>query len=78
MVMVMRNYLKKMGFYSYDAADVEENPVKRWIGREVKRFLSEADKHLPFLLQIAAAPTEICDEVAATVTGTACHSSLCA
>ena len=43
--------------------------MKRWIGREVKRFLSEAELHLPFLLQIAAAPPEVCEEVAATETG---------
>ena len=66
---LVRDYLKNCGFYSYDAAEEEEDPVKRWIGREVKRFLSEAQKHLPFLLQIAAAPTEVCDEIAASVTG---------
>ena len=37
-----RDYLKDKGFYSYDAAAIDEDPVSRWIGREVKRFLSEA------------------------------------
>lgn len=31
----------------------------RWIGREVKRFIKEADIHLPFLLRIAAAPADM-------------------
>lgn len=31
----------------------------RWIGREVKRFLKEADIHLPLLLHIAAAPADM-------------------
>ena len=66
---IVRDYLKGCGFYSYDAAEEEEDPVKRWIGREVKRFLSEAEQHLPFLLQISAAPPEVCEEVAAAVTG---------
>jgi len=47
-------YLREMGFYSYDAADEGDDPVKRWIGREVKRFLHEADIHLPYLLRLAA------------------------
>ena len=56
---LVRNYLKAAGFYSYDAAaDDGENPVMRWIGREVKRFLAEAHIHLPFLLRIAAAPPD--------------------
>ena len=31
-------YLSAAGFYSYDAADDSDDPVKRWIGREVKRL----------------------------------------
>ena len=37
----MKDYLKNARFYSYDAADVNEDPVKRWIVREVKRFLAD-------------------------------------
>ena len=44
---LVSRYLKAAGFYSYDAADESDDPVKRWIGREVKRFLHEADQH-PF------------------------------
>ena len=61
---IARDYLKKAGFYSYDAAADDEDPVKRWIGREVKRFLQEAHIHLPFLLQLAAAPPEVCEAAA--------------
>eukprot|EP00965_Chrysotila_dentata_P069158 2285453-Pleurochrysis_carterae.AAC.1 len=54
---LVKAYLKKAGFYSYDAAATDENSVMRWIGREVKRnFLAQADVHLPFLLRVAAAP----------------------
>lgn len=56
---MVRNYLKAAGFYSYDAAAEGENPVMRWIGREVKRFLTEAHIHLPFLLRLANAPPEL-------------------
>ena len=55
---LIRNYLKEAGYYSYDAASDDEDPVKRWIGREVRRFLSEAHMHLPFLLQVAHAPID--------------------
>ena len=51
--------MQQHGFYSYDAASVDEDPVKRWIGREVKRFLAEAHIHLPFLLRVAHAPVEL-------------------
>ena len=61
---LVRDYLKKAAFYSYDAAADDEDPVKRWIGREVKRFLEEAHVHLPFLLQLAAAPPEVCEAAA--------------
>ena len=64
-----RYYLKSKGFYSYDAAAVDEDPVSRWIGREVKRFLSEAHIHLPVLLQMAAAPPEVCAEAASAQDG---------
>jgi hypothetical protein len=39
-------------------------PVKRWIGREVKRFLHEADQHLPFLLQLSSGRIDVCPETA--------------
>lgn len=49
------------------AAADEENPVMRWIGREVKRFLKEADIHLPLLLRIAAAPADMDADMASMV-----------
>jgi len=59
---LVKAYLRNAGFYSYDAAAAdEENPVMRWIGREVKRFLAEADVHVPFLLRVAAAPPDMAD-----------------
>ena len=61
---IISKYLKNAGFYSYDAASKDEDPVAHWIGREVKRFLHEADKHLPFLLQIAAAPADVSADMA--------------
>ena len=62
---LVRNYLKSCGFYSYDAAAAEEeNPVMRWIGREVKRFLAEAHIHVPFLLRVVAAPPDMDDDMA--------------
>jgi hypothetical protein len=39
--------------------------VKHWIGREVKRFIKEAHLHVPFLLQLAAAPADCVPEMAA-------------
>ncbi|KAL1520725.1 hypothetical protein AB1Y20_022293 [Prymnesium parvum] len=57
---LVREYLKSQGYYSYAADADEDDPVKRWIGREVKRFLHEAHLHLPFLLQLAAAPLDVC------------------
>ena len=66
----MKAYLRNAGFYSYDAAAAdEENPVMRWIGREVKRFLAEADVHVPFLLRVAAAPPDIMGDMAAMQNG---------
>ena len=41
---LVRDYLKEAGFYSYDAADDSDDPVKRWIGREVKRFLHDRSR----------------------------------
>ena len=61
---LVSNYLKAAGFYSYDAASVDEDPTAHWIGREVKRFLFEADKHVPFLLQLASAPADVCEDMA--------------
>ena len=55
-------YLSESGFYSYKADDESEDPVKRWIGREVKRFLHEADVHLPFLLRLASGAIDACAE----------------
>ena len=62
---LVAEYLKAAHFYSYDAASKDEDPVSHWIGRKVKRFLSEADKHLPFLLHVAAAPVDSIPETAA-------------
>jgi hypothetical protein len=59
---LVRDYLREAGYYSYDAASDDEDPVKRWIGREVRRFLTEAHLHLPFLLRLAAAPMEVLPE----------------
>ena len=56
---IVRDYMKSARYYSYDAASVDEDPTKRWIGREVKRFLTEAHVYLPFLLQLAAAPIDL-------------------
>jgi hypothetical protein len=60
---LIANYLKAAGFYSYDASSVDEDPVSHWIGREVKRFLEEAEKHVPFLVQVASAPADTCEEM---------------
>ena len=60
---MVKKYLKAAAFYSYDAAAEDENPVMRWIGREVKRFLIEAHTHVPFLLRVAAAPPDLVEEV---------------
>jgi hypothetical protein len=68
---LVREYVMAANFYSYDAASEEEDPVKRWIGREVKRFLEESHIHLPFLLQLAAAPADILDELASGFTNAA-------
>ena len=59
---IVSTYLKAAGYYSYDAADDSDDPVKRWIGREVKRFLHEADQHLPFLLGLASSSIDVCEE----------------
>lgn len=59
---LVSKYLKAAGFYSYDAADDTDDPVKRWIGREVKRFLHEADMHLPFLLTLSSCETDVAPE----------------
>eukprot|EP00965_Chrysotila_dentata_P180459 5956783-Pleurochrysis_carterae.AAC.1 len=62
---LVQDYLRNAGLYSYDAASaLKEDPVKRWIGREVKRFLQEAHLHLPFLLRVAAAPPDMCPDMA--------------
>ena len=62
---IVADYLKAAGFYSYDANSTDEDPVSHWIGREVKRFIEESHKHLPFLLQLAAAPADCVTEMAA-------------
>ena len=64
---LVANYLREAGFYSYDAADESDDPVKRWIGREVKRFLHEADQHLPFLLRLAGGQIDLSEESSATL-----------
>ena len=58
---LVADYLRTAGFYSYDAADEGDDPVKRWIGREVKRFLHEADFHLPFLLRLASGRIDLAE-----------------
>ena len=63
----MREYVRNQGFYSYNAADETEDPVKRWIGREVKRFLRESHTLLPFLLRHANAPPDLVETVCNTV-----------
>ena len=47
-----------------DRSVLISDPVKHWIGREVKRFLDEADLHLPFLLRVASAPVDCIPEMA--------------
>ena len=62
---LIAKYIADVGFYSYDAASLDDDPCSHWIGREVKRFIKEAHLHLPFILQIAAAPAEVVAEMAA-------------
>jgi hypothetical protein len=62
---IVSRYLKAAGFYSYDAADDSDDPVKRWIGREVKRFLHEADQHLPFMLGLSSGQIDVSEDIAA-------------
>ena len=62
---IVQEYLKAAHFYSYDAAADDDDPVSRWIGREVKRFLHEADQHLPFLLSLSSGVVDVCAETAA-------------
>ena len=62
---LVRAYCRAAGFYSYDAASDTEDPTKHWIGREVKRFIAEAHKHVPVLLQLAAAPIDSVPELEA-------------
>ena len=64
---LVAEYLSGAGFYSYDAADEGDDPVKRWIGREVKRFLHEADLHLPFLLRLSSGAIDLSIDGAAQV-----------
>lgn len=63
--MIEAKYLRDAGFYSYDANGYTDDPVQRWIGREVKRFLHETDHHLPFLLDLAAWHTGVSAETLA-------------
>ena len=65
----MRDFCKAAGFYSYDASSDDEDPVKHWIGREVKRFIEKAEEMVPFLLQIASAPAECIPGMAAVLNG---------
>ena len=62
---VVSRYLQNAGFYSYDAADDSDDPVKRWIGREVKRFLHESDQHMPFLLSLSSRQIDVSEEISA-------------
>ena len=62
---LVAQYLRAANFYSYDAEDESEDPCKRWIGREVKRFLHEADQHLPFLLRLSSGQIDACAETLA-------------
>ena len=64
---LVRAYIEKAGFYSYNAASTDEDPVAHWIRREVKKFLVEAHIHLPFLLRLASAPPDIIPEFAASL-----------
>tara|TARA_B110000046_G_scaffold183516_1_gene219765 strand:+ start:741 stop:1991 length:1251 start_codon:yes stop_codon:yes gene_type:complete len=66
---LVADYLREQGFYSYDAADEGDDPVKRWIGREVKRFLHEADLHLPFLLRLACGQIDLSDDSSLNAAG---------
>ena len=59
----VRDYVIKQGYYSYNAADELSDPVQRWIGREVKRFLAESHVHLPVLLRAASAPPDLIETV---------------
>ena len=59
---LVSQYIAAAGFYSYDAADESDDPVKRWIGREVKRFLHEADQHIPFLLNLSSRRIDVSDD----------------
>ena len=59
---IIKDYIREAGYYSYDAAAEDEDPCKRWIGREVKRFLKEAHEHIPFLLNVADTPAEVCKQ----------------
>lgn len=66
---MVRDFCKNAGFYSYDTASVDEDPCKHWIGREVKRFIEKAEDMVPFLLQIAALPAECMPEMATAMNG---------
>lgn len=70
----VRSYLKSAGFYSYQADADEADPVKRWIGREVKRFLHQAHLHLPFLLRLSACPPDMCEERQAELDDDGCEA----
>ena len=61
---IVAAYLSAAGFYSYDAGSLDDDPVSHWIGREVKRFIAEGHKHLPFLLQLVAVPADCIPEMA--------------
>ena len=50
---IARNYLKKAGFYSYDAAADDEDPVKRWIGRDGGAAMAAPIRHNTHTLRSA-------------------------
>ena len=56
---IIAEYCVAHGFFSYNALSLKDDPVKTWIGREVKKFLAEAHVHLPFLLRVAASPIDV-------------------
>ena len=57
---LIRDYCKGAGFYSYDAASIDEDPVTHWIGREVKRFLDQAERHIQAGTRTTARPGARC------------------
>eukprot|EP00965_Chrysotila_dentata_P190212 6173739-Pleurochrysis_carterae.AAC.3 len=57
--LVMAAYTKAAHFYSYAAAEDKNPRIMRWIGRDIKRLINAASKHLPLILCVAAAPPDL-------------------